>query len=341
MLTGIKIDNFTAFEQLDIRLSKGVNVFIGANGTGKTHLMKLLYGVMQLADNTAVKTMDQTFQGLFLPDSLGRLVRRSKGRGRGSLTVYRRDADDAENYERSVRYELTTLGQSKTINSRSWSRSQRYNVVYIPVKDMLANSPGFKSLYDKRDIYFESIYADIISLALLPPTKGHASKEKSKLLDMIQGIIDGKVEKKNEKFYLKNSRGNLEFTLLAEGYRKMGLLYSLIQNETISSGSILFWDEPEANLNPKLSQQLVSIILELQRMGTQVILATHDYVFLKELELSRNNTKDSVIYHALFQDQNGQICCQSADCLAGISHNTINDTFDNLVVREIGSTWED
>ena len=64
MLTGIKI-NITAFEQLDIRLSKGVNVFIGANGTGKTHLMKLLYGVMQLADNTAVKTMDQTFQGLF------------------------------------------------------------------------------------------------------------------------------------------------------------------------------------------------------------------------------------------------------------------------------------
>ena len=69
MLTGIKIDNFTAFEQLDIRLSKGVNVFIGANGTGKTHLMKLLYGVMQLADNTAVKTMDQTLQGLFLPDT--------------------------------------------------------------------------------------------------------------------------------------------------------------------------------------------------------------------------------------------------------------------------------
>ena len=115
-------------------------------------------GVMQLADNSAVKTMDQTFQGLFLPDTLGRLVRRSKGRGRGSLTVYRRDADDAENYELSVRYELTTLGQSKTFNSRSWSRSQRYNVVYIPVKDMLANSPGFKSLYDKRAVSIQPLF---------------------------------------------------------------------------------------------------------------------------------------------------------------------------------------
>ena len=238
MLTEIRLENFTAFDNLDVKLSKGINVFIGANGTGKTHLMKLLYGAMQVAESSAVKTLDQVLHGLFLPDSLGRLVKRSLGRGKGSFVVYRNDGDGVD---RSLRYELSTLGKSQIVNIRIWSRPQKYNVVYIPVKDMLANSPGFKSLYDKRDIYFESIYADIISLALLPPTKGHASKEKSTLLDMIQEIIDGKVEKKDEKFYLRNAQGNLEFTLLAEGYRKLGLLYSLIQNETISSGRILIW----------------------------------------------------------------------------------------------------
>lgn len=337
MLTEIKIENFTAFDNLDVKLSRGINVFIGANGTGKTHLMKLLYGAMQQADNTVVKTMDQTLHGLFLPDSLGRLVKRSLGRGKGSFSVYRKEEDGVE---RSLRYELTTLGKSQTVNTRVWARQRQYNLVYIPVKDMLANSPGFKSLFEKRELYFESVYPDIITMALLPPTKGPGSKEKAVLLDMIQNVIDGKVEKKNEKFYLKNAQGNLEFTLLAEGYRKLGLLYSLIQNESISSGSVLFWDEPEANLNPKLSCQVVKILLELQRMGTQIFMATHDYVMLKELELGKDTTRDQIDYHALYVED-GSIHCQTASELSEINHNAINDTFDSLMVRTIGYEWED
>jgi ABC-type ATPase involved in cell division len=337
MLTEIKIDKFTAFERIDVKLSRGINVFIGANGTGKTHIMKLLYGAMQMADNAATKTMDQILHGLFLPDSLGRLVKRSTGRGKGGFTVYRSDSDGVE---RSLRYELTTLGKSQTVNSRVWSRDQRYDLVYIPVKDMLANSPGFKSLYEKRDLYFESIYADIISMALLPPTKGQPSREKSKLLDMIQKLINGKVEKKEEKFYLRDNHGNLEFTLLAEGYRKLGLLYTLIQNESISSGSILFWDEPEANLNPRLTSEVVKLLLEIQRMGTQVFIATHDYVLLKELELAKDANQDQVTYHALY-DEEGEVYCQTTGSIREINHNAINDTYDSLMVRVIGNEWED
>lgn len=337
MLTRIKIENFTAFDGLEVKLSKGINVLIGANGTGKTHLMKLLYGAMQQADTSATKTLDQTLQGLFLPDSLGRLVKRSLGRRKGSFVVYRKEDD---NVELSLRYELSTLGKSEIVNSRKWGRNQQYNVVYIPVKDMLANSPGFNSLYEKRELYFESIYADIITMALLPPTKGPGSREKAVLLKMIQDVIDGKIEKKNEKFYLKNAQGKLEFTLLAEGYRKLGLLYSLIQNESIAPGSILFWDEPEANLNPRLARQVVSILIELQRMGTQIFLATHDYVMLKELELGRDATQDQVAYHAL-HSENGRIYCQTSVNLNEINHNTINDTFDSLMVRTIDNSWED
>lgn len=337
MLKEIKIEKFTAFDDLDVILSEGINVLIGANGTGKTHLLKLLYGSMRQADSRVEKNMDQTLQGLFMPDSLGRLVKRSAGRGKGSFVIFRNDGDGVE---RSLRYELTSLGKSQTINNRIWSRDRRYNVVYIPVKDMLANSPGFKSLYEKRELYFESVYADIISLALLPPTKGHSSKEKSVLLDMIQDVIDGKVEKKNEEFYLKNAQGNLEFTLLAEGYRKLGLLYSLIQNESISSGSVLFWDEPEANLNPRLASKVVKILLELQRMGTQVFIATHDYVLLKELDLSINPEQDKVAYHALYMED-GKVKCQTVSALNEIEHNAINDTFDSLLIRSIGNDWED
>ena len=44
----------------------------------------------------------------------------------------------------------------------------------------------------------------------------------------------------------------IEFTLLAEGLRKLGLLWLLIRNGSLKPGAVLFWDEPETNLNPKL-----------------------------------------------------------------------------------------
>ena len=42
-LTKVKFENFTAFEDLEVEFSPGINALIGANGTGKTHLMKACY----------------------------------------------------------------------------------------------------------------------------------------------------------------------------------------------------------------------------------------------------------------------------------------------------------
>ena len=39
----IKFQNYTVFEDQQMEFSPGINVIIGENGTGKTHLMKALY----------------------------------------------------------------------------------------------------------------------------------------------------------------------------------------------------------------------------------------------------------------------------------------------------------
>ena len=44
------LNNFTVFNTLNIEFSKGVNIFIGENGTGKTHLLKLLYAACKAAE---------------------------------------------------------------------------------------------------------------------------------------------------------------------------------------------------------------------------------------------------------------------------------------------------
>ena len=39
-ITRLKLERFTAFEELDFRPSPGINVLVGANGVGKPRPMK-------------------------------------------------------------------------------------------------------------------------------------------------------------------------------------------------------------------------------------------------------------------------------------------------------------
>ena len=61
---------------------------------------------------------------------------------------------------------------------------------------------------------------------------------------------------------------------------------------------MLFWDEPETNLNPRLFGVVIEVLLELQRAGVQIFLATHDYVILKELDLQQQSG-DEILFHSL------------------------------------------
>lgn len=126
----------------------------------------------------------------------------------------------------------------------------------------------------------------------------------------------------------------MEFTLLAEGMRKLALVWLLIQNGTLLSGSVLFWDEPEANLNPALMGEVVEVILELQRLGVQIFLTTHNYVLLKEFDL-RKQSGDQIRYVSLFRGPSGAVSSNSSESYLGVDPNAIASTFSNLYDREL------
>ena len=68
-LNKIYLENFTVFEKMDIEFSKGINVFIGDNGTVKTYIMKLLYSARQAAHvSKKVISFPQKIVQLFRPD---------------------------------------------------------------------------------------------------------------------------------------------------------------------------------------------------------------------------------------------------------------------------------
>jgi energy-coupling factor transporter ATP-binding protein EcfA2 len=328
-LTRVKLENFTAFKELDLEFSPGINVFVGENGTGKTHVMKVCYAACDVS-KTRASFADKLIE-VFLPSSqaLGRLVSKQSGSARGVVEVHREGLTLRVSFARRAK----VSGSAYQTGAREWFDSQ-IRSVFIPVKEMLTNAPGFRSLYGQRDIHFEAVYDDILLRAFLPLPRGRIEAESQHLFPDLEKALEGKVTIRNEEFFLRSRQGDIEFSLLAEGIRKLGLLWVLIRNGTLERGSVLFWDEPETNLNPSRFGALLEIMLELQRTGVQVFFATHDYVILKELDL-RQESGDKIAFHSLYRTETDEIACHTTDAFLDIDPNAILDTFGDLYDREV------
>jgi recombinational DNA repair ATPase RecF len=44
-IAGLRLSEFSAFDEASLSFSPGINVFIGRNSNGKTHILKLLYAL--------------------------------------------------------------------------------------------------------------------------------------------------------------------------------------------------------------------------------------------------------------------------------------------------------
>ena len=87
MITSLSIKNFSAFEDVHIQLDPKINVIIGENSTGKTHMLKALYVMCSEfkslnptdpLDNDVVRSwLTDRFVNVFKPlnDSIGRLAK--------------------------------------------------------------------------------------------------------------------------------------------------------------------------------------------------------------------------------------------------------------------------
>lgn len=261
---------------------------------------------------------------------MGRLAKR-QGKSTNAKISVMREGD--ETLEAAFSNHTHDAKDVRPKGEGAW-KATKMESAYIPVKEMLAHAPGFLATLAKRELAFEDTYADIIKRAYLPKLMGPTGQDRGRLLRALENAIEGKVVVEGEHFFLVNKQGKLEFSLLAEGMRKLALVWLLIQNGTLLQGSILFWDEPEANINPRLMGDVVEVLLELQRMGVQVFLTTHNYVVLKEFDL-RKTDADAVRYISLFRDSNHEVQAHVTDDYAQIDHNAIADTFADLYRRDM------
>lgn len=334
----ITIKNFTVFENIDVNFSQGINIIIGENGSGKTHILKLIYGMCQNSDdNSSTKIAQEYFktksQNLIRETNL---CKNELIRGTHSQITFTNNSEISylfsNDYDNEIFDEpLEVIGTSKA--------NIVPNSIFIPAKEMLSHSKGFLALNNKYDMPFDKTYIDIITNAELPETKEVSPINKS-ILNTISKIIGGTVIYENDTFYIvKENKQKVEFSLEAEGLRKFGLLYKLIRNGLIEKDTTLLWDEPESNINPELIPTLVDILIMLQREGVQIIIATHSYNLAKYFEIKRKEN-DDVYFHSLYKTENG-VKVQSNDYFGELENNSIIKADSKLLDEVIEESFED
>jgi ABC-type hemin transport system ATPase subunit len=291
MLDTLTLTQFSAFAEGRLTFGPGVNVLVGANGTGKSHAMKVGYGALRAAGEASrsplpfEQQLEERLARLFQPDDLnvGRVVRRRAGRksavGGGNNTA----AVEVFHGDGSIVFTLHTKG--KRVTSPAKPTPPKHPVLFLPPREVLSLGPGFVQLAEDYLVPFDATYADATRALSRPPIRQNPSALTA-LQQHLAQVLGGEVIEESNRFYVKLSAGaRLEAPLMGEGLRKVASLIRLIQNGSVSRGSTLFWDEPEANLNPILTRTIADVVLGLAKAGVQIVLATHDFFLASRLSM--------------------------------------------------------
>ncbi len=337
MILRLKLRNFGPFKEANFEFSDQINVFVGTNSTGKTFLLKLLYSVIQtlnlyrdLNKEKFGYELSKKLKNVFLVDKVGRLTTRIRGHKRTEVEI-ELEADGVLSFNFSTRHgnvEINQKGKGKNVEG----------AIYIPPKEIISIlDRGLETVCEEGRLIFEGVYCDLAKKLNQALVKGRYDDIITELLKRLDIEFLNRIYRKDKEFFLYlKGLGQLESKLVAEGYRKLITLIYLIKVGEFEKSKYLFWDEPEANLNPSVTEKLVDIWLFLSKeLNTQIFIATHDYFILKYLDLKRKQESIRVKFFGLdLHWEDFSVSINPSDEFYGIKPNPILDEFKRLYLKE-------
>lgn len=323
---------FGPIKELNVQKLGPINVFIGANGSGKSFVLKAIYSAIksieQYRRGREIKTINELLSDklywTFQPNNLGDLVRK---KSENSLT-FEINNDDHTFY---FSFGKNTSKSIKTVENTF--PSTNVNSIFLPTKEILSSRTLITNLKDRdKEFGFDDTYYDLAK-ALTPATKGKNYKQfsasREKLMESIKGRILYDEGKKEWKF---KDKDNFEYPIgiTSEGVKKISIIETLLGNRYLSKNSTIFIDEPESNLHPKLLSEFLEIIYELSNLGIQFFIATHSYFVVKKLYIIAQKQKKSIPLISFEQDK-----IEISDLHQGLPDNPIINESINLYKEEI------
>ncbi len=301
LISNLELKNFMAFESATFQFGSKLNVLIGENGSGKTQLLRLLYSIARslvyVPEEKSVKADFSQFKisEIFRAKKAGEFITFPKTEAHVKFNL----AGQKKQEVFSIKDESFVLPDSASLKTMFSTRYNKETAVFLPTHELLSIFPGFYSLEQiyKGKWAYDLTYSDCMAYLGLPVIKSQELFS-STIIKEIEKAIHGHIylNEQGTRFLMQmaKSKAIYEIPMVAEGWKKLGQLLQLMNTGAIHPGSILLWDEPEANLNPQLIRLLAEAIVLLAKMDIQIFVTTHSLFFLREVNMLTKSKKNFI-----------------------------------------------
>jgi ABC-type transport system involved in cytochrome c biogenesis ATPase subunit len=343
----VSFQNLAGFEHFGWGDIERLNVIVGANDTGKSHLLKILYALARSVEEYTARiesdrpawadVLADKLLWTFQPPSgkLGELVRR--GAGEGMLDVSATLCNEVYGF----RFGKDTGRAASDFDEVTEDVRPQPGVsaLFIPPKELLTSLDAIARVREQLKRFgFDDTYYDLVVALRGEPIQVDLPESFQRVLSDLEALLTGRIETDHGRFVFTRAGDRFDMPAVAEGIKKIGIFARLIQNGSLRRNSILFIDEPETNLHPRAARALVGMLHDLSRAGVQIYAATHSYFVLKQFEIIARRHKTPV-----------RLCCLGREGDATQARTGIAASFfdlqdgmpDNGIVREALNLYDE
>jgi len=167
------------------------------------------------------------------------------------------------------------------------------------------------------------------------------SPEINILTAQIKKKLGGEFFFKGDSLIFKDDKSGNEISknLISFGMTNLGMIHTLLKNNVITPGSVVFFDEPETNLHPDWQVLLMDVLIQLAEYDIKVVIATHSIDMLKALEvgIDSRGRKDSDFMSIHYLDTDGKLLdFDSSNPLEQLkeARSELNSSYTSLFFKE-------
>lgn len=215
MVNSISLKGFTSFTDNSFSFTNGINILIGKNGTGKTHVLKSLASAMQARHEFQAKqtTSKEQFEYIlaenmshyFKPDSIGNLVNKNIISGKSTVGIV------IDGKELLFSFSTTSKTTVKIEKDDKWDDCQ---FIYIPPREMFSLFEGFIGLSSKRELSFDQTYINLAHSLALPILRDLENNPLKSAIELLEKELKFKVLQMNGRFYIETNNNQWRHILL-------------------------------------------------------------------------------------------------------------------------------
>ena len=275
-ITAIELTNIRGFRKLDrTELSRSINVFIGANNSGKSTILNAIFNLQrQVIDHNYITLGEQNGEiGLYFEGSHINYI--SDNPGQNQKIVFRpesRTLGIVYNGNYNIVQGISTITESEPQNLIYPYLSKRKVATFSDViNEGTANSVtgNFENLFSKID-------------RLITPEFQPANSQYLKACDDILGFRISSLARggsgKQAVYFVENLE-HIPITSMGEGVTN---ILGLIVDLCIAKDKIFLIEELENDIHPKALKALLNLIIE-KSLTNQFFISTHSNIVMKHL----------------------------------------------------------